>query len=154
MATRKQVTISRIFPASIDRLWQAFTSVEDMLIWYAPVGMKTPHVESDFRIDGRYSVTMAYDETGEEVTVRGTYKEIEKPDLLVYTWKWDGQEEETEVAIQLHSVSADQTEVVLKHSGFLEQPTADDIARQRTHADHRGGWTTAFDKLDALIQIP
>lgn len=63
---RKQVVITRTFPASVERLWDAFTTVDDMLKWHSPVGMTNPHAEVDLRVGGKYAVTMRYDETGEQ----------------------------------------------------------------------------------------
>jgi uncharacterized protein YndB with AHSA1/START domain len=149
--TQKKVRIIRNFPATLERSWTAFTSVEDMLKWHAPVGMSNPHVEVDLRVGGQYAITMEYVDSHERVTVRGVYKEIKKPTVLVYSWKWDGSEEETEVRVQLRKITENETEVTLTHSGFSDQPTVEDIKRHRTHADHKGGWTTAFTKLDSLL---
>lgn len=113
--------------------------------------MTVPHADVDLRVGGEYAITMQYDGTHEQVTVRGIYKEIHKPTKLVYTWKWDGQEEETEVTILLRSISQDETELTLTHAGFAEIATESDIANHRTHADHKSGWTTAFEKLEKLV---
>lgn len=150
-AHTKHIVIQRTFPAGISRLWEAFTSRADMLRWHSPAGMTTPEVDIDFRIGGKYAITMEYDETGEQVTVRGEYLEIEEPDRLHYTWKWDGQEIETDIVVTFKAVSDDETEVILTHSGFSEHPSADDIKHHRTYSDHMGGWTTGFQKLEALV---
>jgi uncharacterized protein YndB with AHSA1/START domain len=147
----KQVVLTRTFPAGIERLWDAFTKVEDMLKWHSPVGMTTPHAEVDLRVGGKYAISMQYVDTKEVVTVRGVYKVIEKPTKLVYTWKWDGSEEETEVSVLLHAESYDKTLLTLIHSGFSLHPTASDVKNNRTHESHKLGWTTGFDKLEELV---
>jgi uncharacterized protein YndB with AHSA1/START domain len=152
MEQRKQVVITRTFPASSERLWDAFTKVEDMLKWHAPLGMSNPHAEVDVRVGGKYSITMKYDETGEEVTVRGVYKVIEKPKKLVYSWKWDTSDEETEVTVMLSPVSEEETMLTLIHSGFALHPTEHDKKNNWTHESHKAGWTTAFEKLESLVK--
>lgn len=155
----KQVTIVRTFPAPVQRLWDAFTNGADMLRWHSPEGMTNPHVEVDLRVGGKYAVTMEYDETGEQVTVRGIYKVIEKPNpsagsgqaKLVYSWKWDGSDEETEVTVLFRAVSDSETEVVLTHAGFSLHPAASDVANNWTHESHKQGWTSAFGKLASLL---
>lgn len=149
---KKQVVLSRTFPAGIERLWQAFTSVEDMLKWHSPQGMSNPHVEVDLRVGGKYAVAMKYDETGEIVTVRGVYKVIEKPTKLVYSWKWDTSEEETEVTILFKEEGSDETLVTLIHSGFALYPTEHDKKNNWTHESHKAGWTTAFEKLINVVK--
>ena len=148
----KKVVIRHIFSAGVKRLWDAFTTVEDMLKWHSPVGMTNPHAEVDLRVGGRYAISMKYDDTHEIVTVRGTYKEINKPHRLVYTWKWDGSEQETLVTIEFRALTDDKTEVILTHSGFSEHPAEVDIKNNWTRESHKAGWTTAFQKLEKHVQ--
>lgn len=148
----KQVILTRTFPAGIDRLWDAFTNVEDMLKWHAPKGMRNPQVEVDLRVGGKYAVAMKYDETGEVVTVRGIYKVIDRPTKLVYTWKWDTSDmDETEVTIMFHQEAEDKTMVTLIHSGFNLSPSAHDVKNNWTDETHKQGWTTAFEKLESML---
>lgn len=150
---KKQVVITRTFPAGIDRLWDAFTKKEDMLRWYSPIGMTTPVAEVNLRVGGKYAITMDYDETGEQVTVRGEFRIIKKPKKLVYTWKWDGSDMEvTEVTVLFHETANDETLVTLIHAGFSLHPTEHDIKNNWTHETHEAGWTTAFEKLEKLVQ--
>lgn len=149
---KKEVIITRTFPCGIERLWKAFTTEEDMLQWHSPEGMTNPHVEVDLRVGGKYAITMRYDETGEEVTVRGTYKEIKKPRKLSYTWKWDGSEEETEVHVFFEEVSKEKTKLTLIHRGFSPHPAKVDVENNWTHESHTAGWMTGLDKLAELLK--
>ena len=151
-AKSKQVVITRTFDAPIERLWNAFTKVEDILQWHSPVGMSNPHAESDLRVGGKYAISMKYDETGEIVIVRGIYKVIEKPSKLVYSWKWDGSEEETEVTVMFHPELGGKTLLTLIHSGFALHPTASDLKNNWTHESHKAGWTTGFAKLAQYVE--
>ena len=144
--------IARVFPASIERVWDAFTTVEDMLKWHSPVGMINPHVEVDLRVGGAYAIAMQYLDTNEIVTVRGIYKVIERPKKLVYTWKWDGSDLQTEVTVLLKAISDDETDLTLIHAGFPDQPTEVDLKNNWTKESHKAGWTTGFDKLEKLLQ--
>ena len=150
-SSKKQVMITRTFPCGIERLWDAFTTKEDILMWQSPEGMTTPRCELDLQVGGHYAITMEYNETGEQVTVRGIFKVIEKPKKLVYTWKWDGSDEETEVAFMFRSLSDDETELTLVHAGFSLTPTESDKANNWTHESHKAGWTTGFEKLARLV---
>jgi uncharacterized protein YndB with AHSA1/START domain len=149
---KQEVIITRTFPAGIERVWNAFTTKEDILKWQSPVGMTTPSCELDLRVGGKYSITMEYEETGEQVTVRGEFTEIKKPRKLSYTWKWDGSEEETEVHFFFKALSEDETELTLIHRGFSLQPAKVDIDNNWTHESHTAGWTTGFQKLEILLK--
>lgn len=146
------VCIARTFPAGVKRLWKAFTDVEEILKWHAPIGMTNPSADVDFRVGGSYRIDMKYDDTGKIVTVRGLYKEIEEPTKLVYTWKWDGSQMETLVTVEFRKVSEDETEVILTHSGFDDVPTQTDLENNWTRESHKGGWTTAFEKLETSVE--
>ena len=150
---KKQVVITRTFPAEIHRLWDAFTKKEDMLKWFSPVGMTTPHVDVDLQVGGKYAIAMEYFDTKEVVTVRGMFRTVDKPKKLVYTWKWDGSDmEETEVTVMFHELAKNETMVTLIHSGFSLHPTENDKKNNWTHETHKAGWTTAFEKLEKIIK--
>jgi uncharacterized protein YndB with AHSA1/START domain len=152
MEEKKEVIITRTFPCGVERLWRAFTTPEDMLRWHSPEGMMNPQVDIDLRVGGKYAITMRYNETGEEVTVRGEYREIKPPRKLSYTWKWDGSEEETEVHVFFEEVSEEETKLTLIHRGFSPHPAQVDIENNWTAESHQGGWTTGFNKLERLLR--
>ena len=145
----QQVVITKIFSASIGRVFNAFVDPSQMVQWYSPENMTTPHAEADLRVGGSYAVTMVYNETPEQgMTVRGVYKEIEKPTKLRFTWQWDGQEDETEVTVELRKISDNQTELTLTHGGFEDKEYQPGYSK----ADHNGGWNSAFNKLEKFMR--
>ena len=74
-------------------------------------------------------------------TVRGEYREVSRPDRLVYTWAWEEQDgssgHESTVTVSFGRV-ADGTSVVLEHTGL---PSVE--SRER----HGRGWEGCFDSL-------
>ena len=79
---------------------------------------------------------------GNEHNAFGTYREIDEPRRLVYTWDWREEEfrvGETVVTIDFNEVD-EGTEVVLVHEGF---PAAE--ARD----GHDEGWGSCLDQLEA-----
>jgi Uncharacterized conserved protein len=78
---------------------------------------------------------------GEEHRVVGTYREVDPPKRLVYTWQWETGTDRTvsTVTIEFIERGAD-TEVVLMHDGF---------SRDEATASHLQGWTAIMDKLSA-----
>lgn len=151
----KQVIVNRVFNHPIENVFNAFINPELMMQWFSPEGMTTPLVEVDLRVGGRYAITMRFTDEipfkgmEREVTVRGVYKVIDKPNKLVFTWKWDGQEDETEVSLELDAISENQTALTLVHAGFDKE--VEDYAEGVSPKDHKSGWTTGFNKLDLLL---
>jgi uncharacterized protein YndB with AHSA1/START domain len=144
----QQVVITKIFSAPIESVFDAFVEPSKMMHWYSPENMTTPRAESDLREGGSYAVTMVYNDTPDhEETVRGVYKEIQKPNKLRFSWQWDGQDDETEVTVELRKLSNNQTELTLTHAGFEEKEYQKGFAL----ADHQQGWNSAFNRLEVLM---
>lgn len=146
----QQVVIKKILPASIEKVFNAWVDPSAMMEWYSPENMTTSHATTDLRVGGGYSVTMRYkDETpSSDVTARGIYKEIQKPNKLRFTWQWEGQEDQTEVIVRLREISDKQTELILTHAGFEDKI----YEKGFTPADHKGGWISAFNKLEVFLK--
>jgi uncharacterized protein YndB with AHSA1/START domain len=147
---KQQVVIKKILSAPIEKVFNAWVDPLAMQKWYSPEGITTPHAETDLRVGGSYAVTMTHvDEIPPRtVVVRGIYKEITRPTKLQFSWQWDGQEEVTEVKVELRALTDKQTELTLTHSGFENREYKKGYAKE----DHKNGWTTAFNKLDSLLK--
>ncbi|WUJ72137.1 SRPBCC domain-containing protein [Kribbella soli] len=132
-----EIRIERVLPATIGRVYDAWTRVELLAQWYCPNPKFDLKVQADVRVGGEYVVEM-----GPHV-VRGSYLEVEPPHRLVFSWKWDGTEDEpTRVEVELAEV-ADGTRMVLSHAGFA---TAEDAA------NHRLGWEPEVGRLVDLLE--
>src|SRR2546422_7814419 len=80
------VRLQRTFQAPREKVFQAWTRPEDLKRWSAPGDLTTPVAEVDLRVGGRYRIDMrAPDGTLHRVT--GTYREVDPPNRLVYTWQ-------------------------------------------------------------------
>lgn len=126
--------ISRTFAAPPDRVWQAFTDPKALAAWFWPKRLNTS-AEIDLRPGGRYRIM------GSGMAVSGEYVSVEVPTRLVFTWRWDGEDAETLVTLEL-SAAGDGTDVVLIHDQFVDEPTRD---------EHAQGWSDCLDRLPAWL---
>ena len=132
-----EVRIERVLPATIGRVYDAWSRAELLTQWYCPNPDLELKVRADVRVGGDYVVEM-----GPHV-VRGTYLEVEPPTRLVFSWKWDGTSDApTRVSVELSEV-ADGTRMVLSHTGFANAEDA---------ANHRLGWEPELDRLADIVQ--
>ena len=92
----------------------------------------------DLRVGGTYNVHMMTPD-GKDHAVVGTYREIDPPNRLVYTWSWESRPIDSVVTIEFLD-RGDATEVVLRH----ELPSPDERDK------HRQGWIGCLDKLEVL----
>ena len=127
------------------RVFQAWTQPEELKRWCAPEGFTIPNAEVDLRVGGSYRIHMRSPDGAEHIAF-GTYREIDSPARLVFTWQWEkamGEEQgETTVTLEFHQ-RGEHTEVVLVHDGFRTEqgPT-----------NHEKGWTSCLNRLENLFQ--
>lgn len=79
----KPFVISRVLDAPRDRVWQAWTEVERMEQWFSPKGFTRIAAKMDFRVGGIYHYGMRAP-NGQEMWGRFVYREIKKPERLVW----------------------------------------------------------------------
>jgi uncharacterized protein YndB with AHSA1/START domain len=90
-----EVTITRTLSAPPDRVFSAWTEAEHIARWMTgPPGWRVAAIESDARVGGTYKFSWI-GPAGEELSIGGTYREIERPGRLVSTDAWEGWPETT-----------------------------------------------------------
>ena len=140
--TTSAVRMTRTIKADRQRVWDAWTRPEHMKKWACPVPNGVDGVTSDFRVGGSYVLSMHVD--GKAHTAFGTYKEIDEPKRLVYTWDWKEEEHrmgETVVTVEFNE-KGNATEVVLLHEGFPAAEAKD---------GHEQGWGACLEHFMALF---
>ena len=81
-----QFSITRVFDAPRELVWQAWTDGSELAQWLHPFGVSADSVVADVRVGGRYRYTMTNDETGESFPTGGEYIEVQPIDRLAFTW--------------------------------------------------------------------
>lgn len=130
--TTRALHIVRTVAASAERVFEAWTDPEQVKLWTCPDPGARVDVEVDLRVGGHYSIRMHVE--GGPFTARGTYREVDPPRRLVYTWGWkeEAHAMNAETVVTVEFVPAeDGTEIRLTHDGF---PTTDD------RDGHAEGW--------------
>jgi uncharacterized protein YndB with AHSA1/START domain len=131
--------IDRILPAPLERVWAALTEQAALAAWFWPTSFGTT-VTADAHPGGRFRIAAA-DAPGGALAVEGEYTVVERPRLLVFTWRWDGDEEQTLVTITLSAVDGG-TALTLTHEGFPDDATRD---------NHDTGWSDCLDRLPVWL---
>jgi uncharacterized protein YndB with AHSA1/START domain len=138
------LVLRRIYDASRERVYAAWTNPEIAARFMGPGETKAVDIQMDVRTGGAYSITMLHAD-GDRWMVHGTYREVRPPERLSMTWRWQeddsSQEHESLLTLDFNERGA-QTELVLTHSQF-----ADADSRDR----HEHGWTLIVDQLTDLV---
>jgi uncharacterized protein YndB with AHSA1/START domain len=141
--TIQALTVRRTIAADPQRVFDAWTQPAHMVNWACPEGATLDTVRTDIRVGGSYLLKMTNPE-GETYTAFGTYREVDPPHRLVYTWDWKEEAHRMgETLVTVEFIDRDgATEVVLRHEGF---PSTE--ARE----GHDQGWASCLDKLVAMF---
>jgi uncharacterized protein YndB with AHSA1/START domain len=135
----KEITIH----APAERIFEALTNPEQRLRWWGAEGQyRGTHMESDLRPGGRW-ITRGIGRGGKSFTVRGEYRTIERPRLLVFTWLPDWEENAPETLVRFDLEEKDGvTTVRLTHSGLSTESSR----------DHHRGWPQVLAWLQAYAE--
>jgi uncharacterized protein YndB with AHSA1/START domain len=126
-----------------ERIFEALTSPAQIVTWWRAEGrFETTHMESDLRPGGKWAMR-GIGMGGKPFQVRGEYRQIERPRLLVFTWlpDWQGDATESLVRIDLEETDG-RTGVRLTHSG---------LTTENARASH-GGWQRILSALEGYVE--
>ncbi|MDP5218805.1 SRPBCC domain-containing protein [Ruegeria sp. 2205SS24-7] len=148
----KWVKNEREFDSPIETIWDMWTEPALFRAWYGPRGMSVPVAEMDVVVGGTRKVCleMTAAERPMKMWFTGVYKEVTRPNRLVYTESLCDEDgtlitpqamgmpedfpDITEIIVELSEVNG-KTVMTMVHIG-VEEGTAG-----------AGGWNQAFDKL-------
>jgi uncharacterized protein YndB with AHSA1/START domain len=74
-------TITRVFDASRDLVWRAWTDEKHLQQWFGPAGMERLRFENDFRVGGMLHYALRLP-NGSEMWGKWVYREIVPPERL------------------------------------------------------------------------
>ncbi|SFS02511.1 Uncharacterized conserved protein YndB, AHSA1/START domain [Microbacterium sp. cf046] len=128
-----ELTEEALVAASVDVVWRDFTDPTALAAWIWPPRFETtaavdPHPQGSWQVRSEV-VPMA---------VLATVLELDAPQELRLAWRWDGEEQSTDVDITLEPAGDDSTRVAVRHSGF---ETADE------RDSHVQGWSDCLQRL-------
>ncbi len=117
--TERAITLTRVFDAPRELVWQAWTCPDQFARWAGCDGFSVPlsTIDMDVRPGGRFRWTMIHDESGEETPATGVYIEVVEPSRLVYRWEDSRVPEESIVTITLIELEHG-TELTLRQVGW------------------------------------
>ncbi len=137
--TNSTLVIKRTFHAPRERVFASWTRAEELKGWWGTEGHTVPNAEMDFREGGKFRVEMQTDE-GESFYLNGAFLEINPPERLVFTFRWERGEwnyPETRVSVDFLD-KGDETAILLTHEGFPDKNMRD---------EHQEGWGECLDNL-------
>lgn len=141
----RELIITRIFDAPRKMVYNAWADPEQMVKWLGPQGFTGKIEKMDARPGGSYRFYMR-DPQGGDHWQQGVFREIVEFERIVQTYAWadaagNPTRPETLLTVTFEDHGA-QTRLTL-HQAVFESVTARDM--------HRGGWTSALDRLEEVL---
>jgi uncharacterized protein YndB with AHSA1/START domain len=141
--SERTLVIERVFKASPERVFRAWTDPAVLVTWWGPEGFTTPEFAFDLRTGGAWRTVMRSPD-GTPHPVSGIYRAIDPPKRLVITWAWeeDGKRgHETEIEVTFVAIESGTRMRLVQR--LFQSPAVRDR--------HQDGWTRSFDKLERLF---
>jgi uncharacterized protein YndB with AHSA1/START domain len=85
----REIVMTRVFDAPRDLVFEALSSCEHMSKWWGPRKYEVVTCEMEFRPGGAWRIVHRGPE-GEIPGFRGEFREIVRPERLVWTFEWEG----------------------------------------------------------------
>src|SRR5215472_11432567 len=85
----REILLTRVFDAPRDLVFEAHSKPEHVRRWWGMARDEWTVCEMDFRPGGAYRF-VSRGPDGEEYAFRGEYREIVRPERLVYTFEYEG----------------------------------------------------------------
>ena len=85
---KRDVVITRLFDAPIERVWRAWTDPEYVMRWWGPTGFTSPTCKIDFREGGKFVFHMRAPKDfqgGQDFYTAGVYKKIVPLKLIEFS---------------------------------------------------------------------
>ncbi len=154
------LVMTRTFDAPREKVFDAWLDAAQIPKWMGPRGVTADADRLEPKVGGSYRIVMHTPDG--TPAVGGVYKEISRPEKLIFTWAWEaahnappggtaahsgkgaqsGPGHETLVTVTFRDVGGGKTEMTLLHERFANAEARD---------SHRHGWTGSFDKLAEFL---
>jgi uncharacterized protein YndB with AHSA1/START domain len=141
MSSTLTLVVRRVIRASATRLFDAWTSPEQLCVWWGPTGVECVGANVDLRVGGTYLIENRL-EDGSILRITGTFEVVEPPRRLVYTWLVEpghGTRERVTVRFEPRDEA---TEVIVLHERVPDDATRD---------GHERGWVGCLDGLATYV---
>jgi uncharacterized protein YndB with AHSA1/START domain len=136
----RELVVTRVIDAPRDIVFSAWADPKQAAQWWGPQGFTTISCDMDVRPGGAYRACMRSPE-GTRHCRHGIYREVVKPERLVFTFAWDDASgnpgRETLVTVTFADVGG-RTRLTL-HQAVFEIVTARDA--------HHSGWSSCLERF-------
>ena len=144
LGTTRSLKVVREFAQPRERVWAAWTRADSIVQWLGPADWPAIEVTADVRVGGRWRACLKSTRSPELLWQSGKYLEVDPPEKLVFTFRWEGTNHEdgpgveTLVTVMLSETPGGRTLMQFEHVGLVSDQSV---------RNHEQGWNSSFDRL-------
>jgi uncharacterized protein YndB with AHSA1/START domain len=141
VAEQPGISITRVFDAPRERVWQEWTEPERFADWFGGSESEVPMstVSMDVRPGGSWRLTMFAEPGRREIQWKGEYREVAPPERLVFTVSDQPEQDVYElVIVVLTDLGDGRTEMYFQQRGRMSAEQYERAAQ---------GWSSFFDRI-------
>lgn len=128
----REIVITRVIDAPRERVWQAWTTPEELKQWWGPEGFTNTFHEIDMHEGGVWRFTM-HGPDGVEYPNRIIFTEIDEPKRLVYTHDSDKENDPEQFQSTITFEETENKTTITMRSLFATASQRDEVA-EKYHA--------------------
>ncbi len=146
--TDREIVMTRVFDAPRHLVFEAYTRPELLKKWLlGPPGWQMVVCDVDLRVGGRYRYVWKRESDGTEMGMGGVFREVEAPERLVSTEKFDEAWYPGEAVGTIH-LAEEGGRTTLTQTILYESREARDAVLQ---SPMESGVAASYDRLEALL---
>lgn len=134
--------VQRIIRARPERIFEAWTTPQQLCAWWGPSGVTCSDAAVDLREGGQYHLDNTLPD-GNVLRILGEFEKIDRPHTLIYSWRLGAATQTRERVTVRFLPHADGTEVKITHER---------IATTAARDQHEHGWLGCLDGLVELVE--
>ncbi|HEY5819922.1 MAG TPA: SRPBCC domain-containing protein [Mesorhizobium sp.] len=139
-----ELLIVRTFDAPLELVFRAWSSRDHMIRWLGPKEFACTHLDYDFRRGGKWRGCIVSERYGEN-WMSGEFKDIEQNRRIVYSFAWEGDDEDNIETLITVTFARDGQKTVQR---FHQTPFISVESRD----SHIEGWSESFDREQAYVE--
>ena len=135
------VTVRREIAAPAETLFDAWLDAQSLGTWLRPRVVSETRAENDPREGGDFRIVMVQDQS--DILHQGTYREIDRPSRLVFTWSSpETEHRDSLVTVTFEPLRSGSTIVEIHQVGLPDE---------ESRAGHTEGWSDILAELESVI---
>jgi uncharacterized protein YndB with AHSA1/START domain len=138
-----KIEISREFSVPVEKLFPAWTELEQLKQWWHPMNETLAEIKSDLQDGG----AIEYYFEGGAFEIKGNYQQAEVNKKLVYTWNWDFAGEELANEKYILHIAFEPA-----GNGSILHVVQEGLASEAVLPAHEEGWKAGLESLRSYLE--